>query len=132
MAEGVWNQAATLLRESADIIEQRSKGRDVPGKADTITLAALSEGLTEAQVLAAHIGTKRIRFNRGGDRDSAVDLLAYEARRLVALLPTPKAPEIAHRDGHTADGGGLVLAEQQFETACSGPALNHAGGDIAE
>lgn len=29
-------------------------------------------------------------------------------------------------------GIGQVLAEAQFEAACSGPALNHAGGDIAE
>jgi hypothetical protein len=132
MAEGVWNQAVSLLREAADIIEQRAKGRDVPGRADTITLAALAEGLTEAQVLAAHIGTKRIRFNRGGDRDSAVDLLAYEARRLVALLPASTAPEFTGTTTITSLGTSVVLAEAQFEAACSGPALNHAGGDIAE
>jgi len=50
----------------------------------------------------------------------------------VSMEPPANAAEIAHTDGHTADGAGLVLAEQQFEAACSGPALNHAGGDIAE
>ena len=133
MATGVWNQAVILLREAADTIEQRSAGRDETGRPDTIAIAAQSEGLTVPQVLAAMIGIKRSRHGRGGDRDSAVDLLAYEARRLVeTLLPVQTAPEIAHKDGHTADGAGLVLAEAQFEAACSGPALNHAGGDIAE
>jgi hypothetical protein len=87
MATGVWGQAQTILREAADIIEQRSAGRDEDGRPDTIALAALSEGLTEQQVLAAMVGIKRIRLSRGHDHDSAIDLLAYEARRLVACLP---------------------------------------------
>jgi hypothetical protein len=95
MASGVWGRAQQLLREAADIIEQRSAGRDETGRPDTIALAALSEGLTVQQVLASHIGTKRIRFNRGGDQDSAIDLLAYEARRLADMLPEP-TPEAHH------------------------------------
>lgn len=38
-----------------------------------------------------------------------------------------KAPMPPHDSGI-----GQALAEAQFEAACSGPALNHAGGDIAE
>ena len=133
MATGVWGQAQALLREAADTIEARSAGRDESGRPDTIAIAAQSEGLTVQQVLAAMIGIKRSRHGRGGDRDSAVDLLAYEARRLVATLAEPaESVPNAHKDGHAADGAGLVLAEAQFEAACSGPALNHAGGDIAE
>jgi hypothetical protein len=92
MATGIWNQAAVLLREAADTIEQRAAGRDVSGLPDTVAVAAVSEGLTEAQVLASLVGLKRARYARGGDRDSAVDLLAYEARRLahVAARPQPQ------------------------------------------
>lgn len=94
MASGVWGRAQQLLREAADIIEQRSAGRDETGRPDTIALAALSEGLNEATVLAAMIGVKRIRLSRGHDHDSAIDLLAYEARRMAAQVEA--APEVHH------------------------------------
>jgi len=70
----------------------------------------------------------------GGQNFGALAKTLLVLRTVVpdAFDPQPSAPEIAQRDGHTADGAGLVLAEQQFEAACSGPALNHAGGDIAE
>lgn len=87
MATGVWGRAQDLLRQAADIIEERSAGRDETGRPDTIALAALAEGMTEAQVLAAMVGVKRVRLSRGQDHDSAIDLLAYEARRIVAHLP---------------------------------------------
>ena len=90
MATGVWGRAQQLLREAADIIEQRSAGRDETGRLDTIALAALSEGLPEATVLASMIGVKRIRLSRGHDHDSAIDLLAYEARRMASQVPEPE------------------------------------------
>lgn len=70
----------------------------------------------------------------GGQNFGALARTLLVLRQVVpdAFDPKPSAPEIAHRDNHTADGGGLVLAEQQFDTAMSDPALNHAGGDIAE
>jgi hypothetical protein len=90
MASGVWGRAQQLLREAADIIEQRSAGRDETGRPDTIALAALSEGLPESTVLASMIGIKRIRLSRGHDHDSAIDLLAYEARRMASQVPEPE------------------------------------------
>ena len=86
MATGVWGRAQQLLREAADIIEQRSAGRDETGRPDTIALAALSEGISETVVLAAMIGVKRVRLSRGHDHDSAIDLLAYEARRMASQV----------------------------------------------
>lgn len=110
MASGVWSSAQALLREAADTIEARSAGRDEDGRPDTIALAAIAEGLTEAQVLAAMLGIKRIRLSRGRDHDSAVDLLAYEARRLVALLaqvpqtdPTKWGPPMDPPEHHAVD-----------------------------
>lgn len=95
MATGVWGRAQQLLREAADIIEQRSAGRDETGRPDTIALAALSEGLPESTVLAAMIGVKRIRLSRGRDYDSAIDLLAYEARRMATQV-AESAPDVHH------------------------------------
>lgn len=133
MATGVWNRAASLLRDAAAIIEQRSAGRDVSGLPDTVAVAAVSEGLSEATVLASMVGLKRARYARGHDYDSAIDLLAYEARRLVSTLPLPA--ELLFT-GQVA--GDYVApptppqAAEQFEAACSGPELNHAGGSLAE
>jgi hypothetical protein len=97
MATGIWNEAAVLLREAADTIEQRAVGRDVSGLPDTVAVAAACEGLTEAVVLASLVGLKRARYARGGDRDSAVDLLAYEARRLAQTVrPIPETDGFKH------------------------------------
>lgn len=45
----------------------------------------------------------------------------------------PEVPHTLEAPMPQHDSGiGQALAEAQFEAACSGPALNHAGGDIAE
>lgn len=125
MASGVWGRAQQLLREAADIIEQRSAGRDETGRPDTIALAALSEGISETVVLAAMIGVKRVRLSRGHDYDSAIDLLAYEARRMAAQV-AENAPDVQH---HAAEAPMPPVFEPDDDENLGlnhGTALDHA------
>jgi hypothetical protein len=75
-----WDIAADMLQEAADTIRQRGTLRDVEGYADTMETAAKLSGLSVNAVLNVHIATKRARYDRAGDYDSAIDLLAYWAR----------------------------------------------------
>lgn len=129
MAAGVWGEAQQLLRDAADVIEQRSAGRDEDGKPDTIALAADAENLTEAQVLAGLIGVKRVRLSRGGDYDSAIDLLAYEARRIAhGTVPNtgtagviPPSGGCAYNEGNTSappSEAEIAAAELRHRSEC--------------
>jgi len=92
-----WNNAANLLREAADTIEERGTLRDVEGYADTIEVAAKISGLHPKAVLKVQLALKQARFDRSGELDSALDYLAYQARYLVegvVIEPTKTDPSV--------------------------------------
>lgn len=74
-----WKIAADLLEEAARTIRQRSAGRDA-GDFDTIEMAADSCDIEPIEVLDVMLALKGARYTKAGDRDSAIDWLAYRAR----------------------------------------------------
>lgn len=117
-----WDIAADMLQEAADTIRERGTLRDVEGYADTMESAAKLSGLSVNAVLNVHIATKRARYDRAGDYDSAIDLLAYHARLYangvqVEPLPTeqPSLPEW------------IKATLERAELEDSDPSLNNGG-----
>jgi hypothetical protein len=116
-----WDLAADMLQAASDTIRERGTLRDVEGYADTMDTAAKLSGLPVVAVLNVHIATKRARYDRAGDYDSAVDLLAYWARLYVEGITIenakpPKEPDAAIQ--------ALIARAEQDD---SDPSLNNAG-----
>jgi len=93
-----WDIAADMLQEAADTIRERGALRDIEGYSDTMETAAKLSGLSVAAVINVHIATKRARYDRAGDYDSALDLLAYHARLYangVQIEHAKETPELS-------------------------------------
>lgn len=122
-----WDIAADMLQEAADTIRQRGTLRDVEGYADTMETAAKLSGLSVNAVLNVHIATKRARYDRAGDYDSAIDLLAYWARlyangvQIEHTKETPPLPDsvqaLIARSESDGDDLGLKAGEADIPLA---------------
>lgn len=87
-----WKQGAKLLREAADVIDQRSALRDDDEGPDLVYVAAELSSIPATTILNAMMAVKEARWRRAGDIDSAVDFLAYQARLFaegIKIEPTP-------------------------------------------
>lgn len=89
-----WKDAAALLRKAAATIEARSNLRDREDEADLIDVTAELAQVDPEVVLEVMMGLKSARFGRSGDFDSAVDLLAYQARHLAQGIEQPRTVEV--------------------------------------
>lgn len=88
-----WNLVADMLQTAADTVARRGVLRDVDGYQDTVVQVANQTGQSVKSVLEVMISLKRVRLERSGDYDSAVDLLAYTARLLVDGIAVPEVVE---------------------------------------
>lgn len=85
-----WQDAAGLLRKAADTIDQRGRLRDAEGEPDLVDVTAQIADVPAATVLDVLVALKVARFDRAHDFDSAVDWLAYLARKLASEVAVPK------------------------------------------
>jgi hypothetical protein len=88
---GFWKDAAELLRKAADTIDARGRLRDAEGEPDLVDVTAQIADVPPDTVLDVLVALKVARFDRAHDFDSAVDWLAYLARKLASEVAVPKA-----------------------------------------
>lgn len=87
----LWKDAAALLRKAADTIDARGRLRDAENEPDLVDVTAQIADVPADTVLDVLVALKVARFDRAHDFDSAVDWLAYLARKLAAEVAVPKA-----------------------------------------
>lgn len=87
---GFWQDAAALLRKAADTIDARGRLRDAEGEPDLVDITAQIADVPADTVLDVLVALKVARFDRAHDFDSAVDWLAYLARKLASEVAVPK------------------------------------------
>jgi hypothetical protein len=85
-----WQDGAALLRRAADTIDARSRLRDAEGEPDLVDVTAQIADVPADTVLDVLVALKVARFDRAHDFDSAVDWLAYLARKLASEVAVPK------------------------------------------
>lgn len=90
-----WKDAAALLRKAADTIDSRGRLRDADGEADLVDVTAQIADVPADTVLDVLVALKVARFDRAHDFDSAVDWLAYLARKLASEVAVPKPKPVA-------------------------------------
>ena len=90
-----WKDAAALLRKAADTIDARGRLRDAENEPDLVDVTAQIADVPADTVLDVLVALKVARFDRAHDFDSAVDWLAYLARKLAAEVAIPKPRAVA-------------------------------------